>query len=196
MTMMRSPEEAQKVSYMAGLRIIRGRVSGQDQRGRHAFRRDAKSIDDALRILPFVEASCLHDERQVSGYAVALKMLRALSSRDLPVDQGKRINRRHDEPLRNVERLRILWQGEHGRIVALDHRRQVGPRRGKGRRQIDMAAPDPALLPAHFHKGKRLRVMHNDDIVVVEPRLRSIGAGHIAVHSARRRELDGSRAGV
>lgn len=92
--------------------------------------------------------------------------------------------------LRHRERLRVLGKREDSRIIPIDGWRKVIPGVRKRSGEINMAAPEPSLMIAQLNQAQRLRVMHDDDVELIEPLLGGIGVRNVAVHGhGARREL-------
>ncbi len=149
------------------LRVVGRDIADQHQGGVNLLSGDAKGIDDALRVLPFVEARDLRDDRQVGRDAVVLQPLYDLLFRQVLVGGRKGVDRRHDEALRDGDVAGIFGKRDHHGVIVLDEAAQIGPQLLVWTRKVHMAAPDPRRSLAKVGDDRQgLRVVDDHQIMV------------------------------
>ena len=153
-----------------GFRIVYGGIAKQHERAVDLFSNLAGRLDHADRIFPPVEPRDLRNNRTVCGNTVIGKALRNLAAGEFAILRRERIDRGRDDVLRNAERLLVLGQAHHGRIVVLDEITQIIPYRRMGCGKIDMALPDPSATLAFEmpDQRQRLRVVDDDRVTIFE----------------------------
>jgi hypothetical protein len=83
-------------------------------------------------------------------------------------DERERINGRHHEARGYVQILGIFREGEDRGVVALHATCKISLYARITGREVDMAAPDPALSLPQFNEGKGLRIVHENNVVAFE----------------------------
>ncbi len=153
-----------RVEEVPALGVVAGHRA--DQRELHLGHRlldEAVGVDHAERVLPGVEARDLADQRPVDVDPELPAHERAVLGRERHVLRRQRVDRRRHHVDVAVHPLRhVLAHVEQRLRVLLDVGQQLADRVRVGRRQVDVAAPHPALglLGHQLAQRRRLRVVH------------------------------------
>ena len=151
--------------------VVRHRADERELHVGNLVLHEPVGVDHAERVLPGVEPGDLRQQRPADVDPELVDDVRGVLGRERHVLRGERIDRRRpDVALRQPRRAgHVLAQVEDGGVVAADRGQQEVHHRRVRRREVDVAAPDPACgrvreVVDHRHG---LRVVDDDDVVVV-----------------------------
>ena len=159
-------EELPALGVVGGHRADQGELEVREPLLDHAVR-----VDDPQRVLPGVEARDLEHQRPLDVQAELVDDVGRVLGRQRHVLRRQRVDRRrhHHRVGQAVARRDVLRHVEHRQVVRLEHRQQEVEHLLVGRREVDVAAPDPlrAVLRGVHPEGRRLGVVDHHEVVVV-----------------------------